>query len=77
MSTEPGPASRDLDRAFTSVIACAILGALSAFGEVAALLARHLMSPSNVLGQVAIGLAGPVAGLVIGVLSLASGGKKR
>ncbi len=77
MSTGPEPASRDLDRAFTSVIACAILGALSAFGEVAALLARHLMSTSNVFGPIAIGFAGPVAGLVVGVLSLPAAGRKR
>jgi hypothetical protein len=77
VSTEREPGSRDLDRAVTSVIACAVIGGLGGIGEVAVLNARHLMSASNVLGSIAIGFAAPVIGLVVGVLSLAWRGRRQ
>lgn len=77
MSAEPEPASRDLSRAMASVTACVIIGSVGGLGEVAALIARHLMSASNVFEPVAIGFAGPVAGLVVGVLSLTGRGKRQ
>jgi hypothetical protein len=77
VSTEREPASRDLERAVTSVVACIAIGTCGSLGEVWVLNVRHFMSYGNWLGGFAVGFSGPVIGIVVGVLSLAWRGKRQ